>query len=77
MRINVDDLLPARDHGFRYRGSLTTPPCSEGVTWIVAAQPIELSAEQIAAFTAIFNGNNRPVQPLGKRLITIDRISEH
>ncbi len=76
VRINVDDLLPARDHGFRYRGSLTTPPCSEGVTWIVAFQQIELSAEQIAAFTAIFNGNNRPVQPLGKRLITIDRISE-
>ena len=65
---------PASHATYRYPGSLTTPPCSEGVSWLVAVEPIELSAEQIAAFTAIFHGNNRPVQPLGERTIAVDRV---
>ncbi len=72
--VNVEDLLPAVHVTYRYPGSLTTPPCSEGVSWLVMIEPIELSAEQIAAFTAIISGNNRPVQTLGDRTVAVDRV---
>ena len=76
LAVNVDDLLPVDHNTYRYRGSLTTPPCSEGVSWFVAVEPIELSANQIAAFTAIFQGNNRPTQPLNDRTVFVDRVEE-
>lgn len=76
LAVNVDDLLPANHNTYRYRGSLTTPPCSEGVSWLLAVEPIALSANQIAAFTAIFQGNNRPVQPLNDRTVFVDRVNE-
>ena len=72
--VNVDDLLPASPTTFRYDGSLTTPPCSEGLKWFVMTQPIQLSSDQIGAFTALIQGNNRPVQPLNDRSIMTDRI---
>jgi carbonic anhydrase len=62
-------LPPTRDY-FRYNGSLTTPPCSEGVRWIVLKDPLTASAEQIATFKAkIGEASNRPVQPHNARLI--------
>ncbi len=76
VQTNVDDLLPVSQRTYRYRGSLTTPPCSESVNWQVKADPIELSAEQINAFTSIMSDNNRPVQPLGERRLTIDPVSQ-
>ena len=57
---------------YHYDGSLTTPPCSEGVTWIVLKTPIQMSEAQIAAFKAIIHDNNRPVQPLNGRKLLID-----
>ncbi len=69
---NVADLLPEKQTSYRYNGSLTTPPCTEGVKWIVLTTPIELSAAQIAAFEDIFEFNNRPVQPLNERTILLD-----
>ena len=54
---------------YRYMGSLTTPPCTEGVNWHVARKPLEVSEEQIAALTAIMGNNSRPVQPLNHRLL--------
>ena len=57
---------------FHYEGSLTTPPCSEGVRWYVRKAPTEFSKEQIAAFTAVYDHNNRPVQPLGDRVLSFD-----
>ena len=48
-------------------GSFTTPPCTEGVKWFILSTPVELSSEQIDAFRAIYDGNNRPVQPLNDR----------
>lgn len=66
--INVMDLLPENtDTYFTYEGSLTTPPCTEIVRWLVLAEPVTLSAEQIAAFGEIYSNNARPVQPLNTR----------
>ena len=76
VKVNVDDLLPHSHKSYRYDGSLTTPPCSEGVKWIVMKSPIHLSAEQIGKFTALVEGNNRPVQPLRNRVIVTDAVTE-
>ena len=76
IQVNVDALLPKSNTSYRYEGSLTTPPCSEGVKWIVMATPIQLSAEQIGMFTTLIKGNNRPVQPLNKRTTVTDRLTE-
>jgi carbonic anhydrase len=54
---------------FRYMGSLTTPPCSEGLTWSVFEKPIEASKDQILAFAKLFANNARPVQPLNNRFL--------
>ena len=66
--VDAAALLPAPRTAWRYRGSLTTPPCTEGVSWIVMTEPVPLSAAQIAAFGAIYPRNFRPVQPLNRRL---------
>ncbi|MBE7469831.1 MAG: carbonate dehydratase [Anaerolineae bacterium] len=65
--INAADLLPAERTYYRYNGSLTTPPCSEGVQWLLLNTPVELSSAQVSAFQAIFVHNARPVQPLNGR----------
>jgi len=72
MMVNATSLLPAEQAVYRYNGSLTTPPCSEGVLWSVMETPVEMSAEQIAMFTDIFEGNNRPLQPLNDRELKLD-----
>ncbi len=74
--LNAYDLLPIRKHTYRYTGSLTTPPCSEGVKWFVLTTPIEMSHSQIAAFKSIMFGNNRPVQPLNGRELLVDATKE-
>ena len=68
--IDAADLLPGDKRYFHYVGSLTTPPCSQGVNWYVLLNPVEMSREQIDKFTAIINHNNRPVQPLNDRVVT-------
>jgi carbonic anhydrase len=67
VRFEPLDFLPddLRAHG--YHGSLTTPPCTEGVLWRVLVEPVELSAEQIARYRAIHDSTSRPVQPMGER----------
>jgi carbonic anhydrase len=50
-------------------GSLTTPPCSEGVAWFIMKTPIKVSAEQVSQFTAVMHQNARPVQPLHDRVV--------
>ena len=70
---NLTRLLPKSLESFRYGGSLTTPPFNEGVKWVVLAEPIEMSAEQINAFKELFpEGNSREVQPLNGRTILTD-----
>lgn len=67
--INAADLLPRSTEYFSYDGSLTTPPCSEGVRWTILAEPIEVSEEQIAAFESLYQMNARPLQPTNGRTI--------
>ncbi len=68
--IEETDLLPPTRDYFSYNGSLTTPPCSEGVVWMVLKNPIEASAEQIARFKErMGSATNRPVQPHNARMI--------
>ncbi|ODT78371.1 MAG: carbonate dehydratase [Nitrosomonadales bacterium SCN 54-20] len=70
---NLNSLLPDTTETFRYTGSLTTPPFTEGVKWINFAEPLEMSAAQIQAFETLFpEGNARPVQPLNGRIILTD-----
>ncbi|MBE9532271.1 MAG: carbonic anhydrase family protein [Proteobacteria bacterium] len=63
------ELLPKSKGYTTYSGSLTTPPCTEGVTWLVLNESIHLSKKQIEAFAHIVEHNNRPVQPVNKRSI--------
>ena len=66
--INACDLLPQNiDRYYRYSGSLTTPPCSENVTWLVLKQPVEISKSQRDRFLQVIGTNARPVQPLNQR----------
>lgn len=67
-RILPDDL----QHKYLYTGSLTTPPCTENVEWIVLKSHSTISAEQLAAYREHYFGNNRPIQPLNEREITVD-----
>jgi len=71
-KIDVGALLPAGERTFRYPGSLTTPPCTEGVKWNLLLAPISISNEQFTSFHDIFENNSRPVQPIRKRVIWED-----
>ena len=68
--ISAEALLPAERDYYRFSGSLTTPPCSEGVLWLVMKHPITASPEQITQFAHVMgHPNNRPIQELNARLI--------
>ncbi len=60
--------LPEQRTYYRYNGSLTTPPCNEGVLWLVMKQPLSASKQQIEQFAQLMqHPNNRPVQPVNAR----------
>jgi carbonic anhydrase len=67
--VDIPALLPKNQGAFEYIGSLTTPPCSEDVNWVVLRQPITLSKEQIDAFKKLYPDNNRPIQKPNERLV--------
>ena len=73
VRIDITSLLPAQRGYYTYTGSLTTPPCSEGVTWLVLKTPVEVSNAQIQKFAHIYKNNARPIQPLNNRVISESR----
>lgn len=75
--VNANDLLPHDRSVYNYSGSLTTPPCSEGVNWNVMSTPIEMSPEQISAFHSVMNNNARPTQPLHGRLESNQSVGGH
>lgn len=72
VNIDADDLLPADHSYWNYHGSLTTPPCSEGVNWLLMNHPLEMSAAQIAAYTEIYSNNSRPLQAFNDRTFFVD-----
>ena len=63
------DILPSNKDYYRYNGSLTTPPCSEGVKWFVLKTPVGISKSQLADFDAAMPTNNRPLQDINSRVI--------
>jgi len=69
VEVDATDLLPAERGYYTFSGSLTTPPCSEGVTWFVLKRPGTLSAGEIARFGHAYPMNARPLQPLHGRVI--------
>ncbi len=62
-------LLTERQNYFRYNGSLTYPPCEEGVLWVLLSRPGSASRLQIDRIATLIDGKNRPVQPLHKRVV--------
>jgi carbonic anhydrase len=80
---DLSALLPASLRSYRYPGSLTTPPCDQGIQWVLLAEPVEMSAGQIETFRKIFFGtdrfpvgNARPVQPSHGREVATDSGGE-
>jgi carbonic anhydrase len=67
MNFNVADLLPEKHSYYHFQGSLTTPPCSEGVAWYVLKMPVEASRAQIGLLHKLYEHNARPVQALNGR----------
>ena len=67
--VDLNTFLPATRNYYTYMGSLTTPPCSEGVLWLVMRHPISVSAEQVGIFSRLYKNNARPIQPAAGRLI--------
>lgn len=71
--LDVADLLPRQQQYWAFDGSLTTPPCSEDVSWHVLRMPVEVSPAQLAAFKKLYPMNARPVQPLNGRVVKVER----
>lgn len=69
VQIDLNQLLPANRGYYTYMGSQTTPPCQEGVLWMVMRQPVQLTAQQIAVFARLYPMNARPLQAGSGRLI--------
>jgi carbonic anhydrase len=67
--IDATDLLPSARGYYTFTGSLTTPPCSEGVTWFVLKAPTQVSGGEVLTFARRYPHNARPVQPLDGRVI--------
>ncbi len=69
LEVNVADLLPTNRSYFTFAGLLTTPPCTEGVSWFVLKTPVTISNKQVATFAEIYPNNERPTQPLNGRTV--------
>jgi carbonic anhydrase len=69
VEVNPSGLLPRDTSYYTYMGSLTAPPCTEGVTWFVLRTPMDISAEEIGVFAALYPHDVRPPQPLNGRVV--------
>lgn len=67
--LSIQSFIPFNSKKISYEGSFTTPPCTEGVKWIVFEKPIQFSNNQITFYQKYFYPNNRPVQPLNNRIL--------
>ncbi len=68
---DVTSILPTKQTYYAFTGSLTTPPCSEEVSWHVLKEPVTLSRAQLSTFKKLYTGNARPVQPLNGRKVLV------
>lgn len=68
---NVAMLMPSEPSVYNYEGSLTTPPCTEKVEWLLKTTPIGADGNQLATLAKLYNGNNRPVQKQGTREVLL------
>jgi carbonic anhydrase len=69
--VDLQRLLPSSRRAYRYPGSLTTPPCTEGIRWMVLAKPIRISEHQLEQLHEIVEGNARPAQPRNSRPLVL------
>jgi len=69
IKVNAADLLPGDRGYYTFEGSLTTPPCTENVTWFVLKQPVPISADELAQFSKLYRHDARPTQPLYDRVV--------
>jgi carbonic anhydrase len=69
LQIDIAGLLPTNRGYYTYSGSLTTPPCSENVTWFVLKHPVPISAAEIQQFSKLYRHDTRPTQPLYGRIV--------
>ncbi len=69
VKVDAAQLLPANRRYYTFTGSLTTPPCSENVTWYVMVDPVTVSKAQIEKFAKLYPSDERPVQPLYGRVV--------
>jgi carbonic anhydrase len=67
--VNLTELLPTDQRYYQFMGSLTTPPCTENVLWMVLKEPTPVAREQIKLFSQLFPNNARPVQPTNGRAV--------
>jgi carbonic anhydrase len=68
--VTAEGILPSNRDYYRFSGSLTTPPCSEGVEWLVMKEPVTVSKDQIEKFVNVMrHHNNRPIQPINARQV--------
>ena len=73
LQINAADLLPASRSYFTFAGSLTTPPCTEGVNWFVLEAPETISKRQEATFAEFYPYDERPTQSLNGRTVLVSK----
>ncbi len=75
VQVDATALVPPDQRTYRYDGSLTTPPCSEGVRWVLMTEPLALSADQLATLGDVLEGSARPAQPVNDREVEEDAPS--
>lgn len=73
LAVDINALLPTSSAAYHYLGSLTTPPCTENVQWLVMKETVKVSPAVVAAFLSRIGPNNRPVQPSNGRNPTLDQ----
>ena len=71
-KLNLQQMMPAAPEVYRYKGSLTTPPCSEGVTWSVLTEPVSVTSKQLGRLAKRYGANARDTQPLNERQLILD-----
>ena len=77
VKIDPGQLIPPKRGYFTFIGSLTTPPCTEDVLWLVLKTPIQASKDQLSGFGTIYKDNSRPVQPVNGRVVKESREEEN